>query len=225
MIKANKKILIFFGPPGSGKGTQAGMLGKKLKLPIISTGDLFRAEIKRKTAIGKKVKKILADGKLVSDIIVYKILDRRLLKNDVTKGFILDGFPRNKKQLDYVVRKIKKLTLKEDIIYSIFVDVSDKEVQSRISGRRICACGASYHIRYNPPRVKDYCDRCGAKIQIRKDDKPDVVRKRLKLYHKEIKPVLIYWEKEKELVRINGERSIGKIHSGIVKKLKEVKII
>jgi adenylate kinase len=225
MIKAKKTILIFFGPPGSGKGTQAGMLGKKIKLPVISTGDLFRAEIKRKTAIGKKVKKILADGKLVSDGIVYKILDRRLLKNDVTKGFILDGFPRNKKQLDYIVKKIKKSTLKEDIVYSIFIDVSDKKVQLRISGRRICACGASYHVKYNPPKVKDYCDSCGEKIQIRKDDKPDVVKKRLKLYHKEIGPVLAYWEKEKELIRINGERSIEKIHSGIIKKLKEVKII
>jgi len=214
-----KNIFIFFGPPGSGKGTQAGLLAKKMKLPVISTGDLFRAEIKNRTEIGNHVKKILSSGKLVSDKMVYKVLDRRLSKKDTGKGFILDGFPRNKKQLDYVNKKIKSIASEGDRVNSVLVDVSDKEVESRISGRRICACGATYHIIYNPPKTKDICDKCGFKIKIRKDDKPAVVRKRLKLYHKEISPVLAFWKKEKKIIVINGEQSIKKVFKDIVKKI------
>ena len=188
-------------------------------MPIIATGDLLRDEITRKTAIGRKVEKILAKGALVPESVIYKIIDKRLNKKDISLGFILDGFPRNKKQLNYIIRKIK-IASGQNNIWAILVNVSDKEVLKRLSGRRVCSCGATYHLKYNPPKKKAVCDICGGKLYIRNDDRPGVIKKRLKLYHKEMRPVLDYWNKSEKLISVNGEQSIKKIHVDIIKELK-----
>ncbi len=217
-----KTILIFFGPPGSGKGTQASLLAAKLKLPIIATGDLLRDEIARRTAIGRKAEKILAKGKLVPDSIVCGVIDKRFKNKDIRDGFILDGFPRDKKQLNYLIKKIKKIASDQNNVQAILVDVGDKEVLKRLSGRRVCGCGATYHLKYNPPKKKAVCDVCGGKLYIRDDDRPQVIKRRLKLYHKEMRPVLAYWAREKKLISINGEQSIKKIYVDIMKELKKL---
>jgi adenylate kinase len=216
-----KTILIFFGPPGSGKGTQASLLAAKLKLPIIATGDLLRDEIARRTVIGGKVEKFLTKGALVPESVIYKIIDKRLNKKDISRGFILDGFPRNKKQLSYIIGKIKKIADSKSNVWTILVNVSDKEVLKRLSGRRVCNCGATYHLKYNPPKNKNVCDACGGKLYIRNDDRSVVIKKRLKLFYKEARSVLNYWAREKKLVTINGEQSIKKIHMDIIKKVRD----
>lgn len=215
-----KTILIFFGPPGSGKGTQVGLLAAKLKLPIIATGDLSRDEIAKRTVIGRKVNKFLAKGALVPDSIIYKIIDKRLNKKDISMGFILDGFPRNKKQLNYLIQEIRKIAGGQNNVWAILVNVRDKEVLKRLSGRRVCGCGATYHLKYNPPKKKNICDVCGRKLYIRDDDRPAVIKERLILYHKEMRGVLNYWAQAKKLITINGEQSIKKIHADIIKKLR-----
>ncbi len=216
MNKKNRTILIFFGPPGSGKGTQAEMASLKYKIPAISTGDLLRNEIKKKTAIGNKVKNIIAKGKYVSEEIIIKMINNRVKKKDAKNGYILDGFPRNKSQLDYLM---KNLNIGESKVLAILVDVSDKEVKSRLGGRRVCSCGETYHIKFNPPKKKGVCDLCGSKLLIRDDDKPSVINNRLKIYHKEIDPILRYWKKSGKLVKINGEQSIEKVQGDVVRGL------
>lgn len=216
MQKKEKIIFIFFGPPGSGKGTQADMLAKKFKIPRISTGDLLRDEIKRKTKIGKEVEKILAKGRLVADNVTEKILFKRIKGKDAGEGFILDGFPRNIKQQNNLMRAIGK----KGKGLAVLVDVSDKEVKARLGGRRMCVCGATYHLKYNPPKKKNICDLCAGKLFIREDDKPAVISDRLKLYYKEIAPVLKYWERAEKLVEINGEQSIKAVQEDILKELK-----
>jgi adenylate kinase len=239
MKRAKKFILIFLGPPGSGKGTQAEMISKKIKLPTISTGELLREEIRAKTKIGRTVEKIIAKGKYAPEEIIEKIISKRIKKADAKRGFILDGFPRNKKQLNYLIEMLKiKRNLKRNriphrvsdffvisnrasdpFVIAILVDVSDKEVKSRLGGRRVCACGATYHIKFNPPKKKGVCDLCGSKLRIRDDDKPSVIANRLKIYHKEIAPIINYWEKNGKLIKINGEQSIKKVQKNILNSL------
>lgn len=217
MLK-KKNIIVFFGPPGSGKGTQAMALAKKLKIPTISLGEIFRAEINKKTKLGEEVAATIAKGKLVKEIVVETMIDQRLAKEDVKKGFILDGYPRNEKQNNELIKKIKKFNNNKTT--AILVNVSDKEVKRRLGGRRICVCGKNYHLLYNPPKKKDVCDRCGQKILIRKDDKPEVIAARLKLYHQEVRPILIYWGKNNGLLKINGEQNIKEVEKEIMNKLK-----
>jgi len=203
-----KTYLIFFGPPGSGKGTQVDLLAKKLKLPVVCPGELFRHEIEINSDIGKKVKKVVESGRLVSELITEKLVNNRLKKNDAKKGAIFDGFPRRRKQLNFLINKLKEIATSEDKIYAILVDVSDKEVKLRLGGRRVCDCGAAYHLQYNPPKKDEVCDLCGKKLSTRSDDKPEVITDRLKLYHKQTKPLLDYWQKSGKLIKINGEQSI-----------------
>jgi adenylate kinase len=193
------------------------MLSKKNKLPTISTGELLRREIKDKTILGKRVENIISQGKYVSDGIITKIIFKRIKNKDARKGYIFDGFPRNKKQLNSL---IKNLNLGEAEVLAILVDVSDKEVKSRLGGRRVCNCGATYHIKFNPPKKKGVCDSCGSKLFIRDDDRPSVITNRLKIYHRETDPILDYWEKNDKLIGINGEQSIKKVQQDIIKRLK-----
>ncbi len=220
MLNKNKTILIFLGPPGSGKGTQAEMVSKRTKLPAISTGKLLRQEVKGKTKIGKEVEKIVSRGDLVSNSIIEKLLFKRISKRDASGGFILDGYPRKKSQQDNLMKKLKNIIKEEDKIFAILVDVGDREVKSRLGGRRMCACGATYHLKFSPPKKKGVCDLCGSKLRVRADDKPSVIADRLKIYHKEIAPILDYWERSGRLIRVDGERSIKKVNRDIVKSLK-----
>jgi len=217
MPHKDKIILIFFGPPGSGKGTQAEMLAAKMKIPAISVGELLREEIAAGTKVGKTIAAAVSRGRLISDDIVEKLLFKRIAKKDAARGFILDGYPRKKSQQDNLMKKIKSIVAQGDKVFAVLVDVGDKEVKSRLSGRRVCACGATYHLKFNPPKKKGICDICGSKLRIRNDDKPSVIADRLKIYHREIAPILDYWKDNKKLIRVDGEQSIEAVHKDIFK--------
>ena len=229
---SQKTFLIFFGPPGSGKGTQADMLAEKIKLPVICPGELLRHEMELKTEIGKRVKLAVNSGKMVNEAIVEKLIDQRLGRRDAEKGAIFDGCPRRKKQLNFLIKKFNKIThnkcsnalLRKNQgnglrVAAILVNVSNKEVKQRLGGRRVCDCGAAYHIKYNPPKKRGVCDLCGKKLSVRADDKPAVIADRLKLYHKQTEPVLDYFQQRGELIKIDGERSIKRVQMDIMDKL------
>jgi adenylate kinase len=199
--------LIFFGAPGAGKGTIAKMLAEKLDLIHLSTGEMFRAEIASNSALGLKVKQIVESGALVSDEIVSQIVESALRKIK-GKGFILDGYPRNIQQAKMLEKILKKLKIKLDL--AILFEVSEKELIKRLSGRFYCPnCNAQYNVNtLNPPKVEGKCDVCGADLKQREDDKPETVKKRLKIYNETIKEVLEFYEKKALLKRINAENSI-----------------
>ncbi len=219
----SKKIIIFFGPPGSGKGTQAEMLAKKTDWKKISTGDLFRAEIAAGTKLGKAAAKYLKSGKLVPDKVTVSLVERSLKQK--ASGFIFDGFPRNKKQLSELLIIFKKILKKNDRVYALEVAVGDKEVKQRLSQRRMCACGKVYHLVYNPPINAGVCDICGGKLFTRNDDKPKVIAHRLRIYHHEGEPILDYFKKQGKLIKIDGEQPIQKIHDEIMEKVKGLKLL
>lgn len=217
-----KDFYIMFGPPGSGKGTQAEILGKKLNLPTISTGVLLRKEIENKTELGKKVESIMAAGNLVSDEIVAEMIDSRLKEKDAEQGAILDGYPRTLNQQNFLLNIFK--VMPEAKIIPLLVDVNDDEVVKRLGGRRACACGATYHMLYKPPKNDEICDICGKKLVIRPDDQPEVIKERLKVYHANADPVIDYWKKSGKLITINGEPPIKEVAEEIEKRLKEISI-
>jgi len=218
-----KTIILFFGPPGSGKGTQSDALGQKLNLPVISPGELLRHEEEKITKLGLLVSKNLANGKLVSDSIIDKILSARLVRPDARRGFILDGYPRNKSQLEWLKKKIKRISKIEDKIIAIHINVSDREVKSRIGGRRVCDCGAAYHLKHNPPIHIGLCDLCGKKLKQREDDKPKIVKERLSHFRKSIKSIVGYFKKNYTFINVDGEQSIKAIELEITKKINELK--
>lgn len=220
-MKNKKNILIFMGPPGSGKGTQTDMLAAKLKLPAISPGELLRQEVKKKTAIGKRIKNILASGEFVNNKIVEVLLEKRLAKKDAAKGIIFDGFPRNHKQIAYLEKRFDSFSVERYNAWTVYIDISDSEAKKRLTARRVCFCGATYHLISKPPKKKGICDECGQKIEHRADDKPAVVLKRLKIFHKENDPLLKFFLKKKMLIMINGERGIKDIQEDIIKRLKK----
>ena len=189
-----KTIIIFFGPPGSGKGTQAEMLAKITDWKKISTGDLFRAEIAAGTKVGKIADKYIKAGKLAPDKAAIKLVEQGLKQK--ASGFIFDGYPRNRQQLSDLLAIFKEFLKKGDQVYAIEVAVSDKEVKHRLSQRRMCVCGKVYHLAYNPPINQGVCDICGDKLFTRNDDKPKVVAHRLKIYHHNNEPLLDYWRKQ-----------------------------
>lgn len=199
------------------------MLANKTDWKKISTGDLFRAEIAAGTKLGKSADKYLKAGKLVPDKITVTLVEQGLKQK--TSGFIFDGFPRNRRQLNDLLVIFKKALKKNDQVYAIEVAVSDKEVKQRLSRRRLCACGRVYHLVYNPPINGGVCDICGGKLFIRNDDKPKVIAHRLEFYHGEGESALGYWQKQNKLIKIDGEQPIKKIHEEIMEKLKELKLI
>lgn len=217
-----KKIIIFFGPPGSGKGTQVELLANITDWKKIATGDLFRAEIAAGTKLGQLADRYIKAGKLAPDKITIGLVEKSLKQK--TSGFIFDGFPRNKKQLSELLAIFKKILKKNDQIYALEVAVSDKEVKQRLGQRRMCACGKVYHLVYNPPINQGVCDICGGQLFIRNDDKPAVIARRLKVYHHDGEPLLGYWQKQNKLIKINGEQAIRKIHEEIMERLKELKL-
>ncbi len=218
-----KTIIIFFGPPGSGKGTQAEMLAAKTGFKKISTGDLFRAEIAAGTKLGQAADKYLRAGKLVPDKITVGLVAKSLKHK--APGFIFDGFPRNKKQLNELLAIFKKTLKKNDRVYALEVAVGDREVKQRLGQRRMCACGKVYHLAYNPPINAGVCDICGAKLFTRNDDKPKVIAHRLKVYRHEGEPLLDYFKKQSKLLKIDGERAIKVIQAEILAKLKALSLL
>jgi adenylate kinase len=205
--------IIFLGAQASGKGTQAILLAKKLRVPHISTGDIFRSKVEDGDALGKKLETYMDKGKLVPNKITNKVIEDRLLKQDIKKGFILDGYPRTLAQakfLDKIVKFDKVIKIK----------ISDREAVERIKNRRSCDCGKTYNLKYNPPKKEEICDLCGDKLFTRDDDKPKAVRKRLSIFHKKIETLIKYYTKKDILILINGEQEIKKIHKDILELLK-----
>ncbi len=202
--------IALIGPPASGKGTQAELLSKELKLPLISTGNLFRWQIRRKTKLGKMIEEIVNRGDLVPDEIVNKIIKKET-KNK--RNFILDGYPRNLNQAIF----LDSIT---SLDYVLEIWISDQEALKRLTLRRVCQCGKTYHLIYNPPKNEEICDECGRTLFIREDDQKEKVLKRLEIYHQQTKPLIDFYQKKGILVKINGEQPIKDVFSEILIKLK-----
>lgn len=200
--------IIIFGPQGSGKGTQAELIAREHDLPYISTGDIFRYHIKNKTELGKIVSEYTDSGNLVPDEITNKIVAERIMQPDCARGFVLDGYPRNIEQLNF-------LNTVAAVDFAVEIDIDDKSAIERLSGRRACKCGLSYHLEYNPPRKQGICDKCGAELFIRDDDKPDAIKKRLEIYHEKTKPLLAAFLEKNVLFTVDGKKSIPEVYRQI----------
>jgi len=203
------------GAPGAGKGTQAKRIAKKYNIPHISTGDIFRANIKEGTELGKRAKEYMDKGELVPDDITIGMLLDRIHKADCKDGFVLDGFPRTIPQAKSLSEALSKLN--EKIDYAINIDVPDDSIITRMSGRRAClSCGSTYHIKYSAPKKENICDNCGSELVIRDDDKPETVKKRLDVYHKQTQPLIDYYDNENILANVDGTKDMEEVFLDIV---------
>lgn len=212
--------IVLLGGPGSGKGTQAKMLTEKLGVPQISTGDIFRAALKEGTPMGLKAKTFMDKGELVPDDVVIGVVEERLAKPDLEKGFMLDGFPRTLAQAEALDKILT--SLKKKIDHAILVDVPDEELVGRLSGRRTCrdsACGKMYHVMFNPPKIEGKCDACGADLYQRDDDNEKTIRERLTVYNSATSPLVDYYDGKGLLRRVEGVGPIGQIFASIEKVL------
>lgn len=195
--------IIMLGAPGAGKGTQAKMIAEKYQVPHVSTGDIFRANIKNGTELGMEAKKYMDQGLLVPDELTVKILLDRVAQADCAKGYVLDGFPRTIPQAEVLDEALNKLGQKID--YAINVDVPDENIVKRMSGRRACLkCGATYHLEHVPPKKEGVCDTCGSELVLRDDDKPETVLNRLKVYHDQTQPLIDFYTKKGVLKTVDG---------------------
>ncbi|MCR5147526.1 MAG: adenylate kinase [Eubacterium sp.] len=207
--------IIMLGAPGAGKGTQAKMLAEKFNIPHISTGDIFRANIKEGTELGKKAKEYMDKGLLVPDELVVDLVMDRFKADDCKDGYILDGFPRTIPQAEELDKALAAVGEKMD--YAINVDVPDENIVNRMSGRRACVgCGATYHIKYNPTKVEGICDKCGKELILRDDDKPETVLNRLKVYHDQTQPLIDYYGKAGIVRDVDGTVDMNDVFSAIL---------
>lgn len=212
--------IIMLGAPGAGKGTQAKMLADKYTIPHISTGDIFRANIKNGTELGKKAKEYMDAGALVPDELTVDLVMDRLAQADCEHGYILDGFPRTIHQAEKLTEALSGRG--GEIDAAVNVDVPDENIIHRMSGRRVCpGCGASYHVEHIPPKTEGVCDRCGAALIIREDDKEETVKKRLAVYHEQTQPLIDYYGAKGLVVDIDGTQSMNDVFAAIVSKLGE----
>ena len=207
--------LVLLGPPGSGKGTQAQRLVERYKIPQISTGDIFRQAVRDQTELGKRAKEYMDRGELVPDEVVVGMVEERLGQSDCKNGFILDGFPRTIAQAEALDKLLAGKGEKLDAVLEI--SVPDEEVVKRLSGRRTCRqCGAMYHIEFNPPKESGKCDKCGGELYQRDDDKEEVIKSRLQVYHSQTAPLIEYYQKEGLLNKIDGLGGIEEVFARIV---------
>ncbi len=212
--------IIMLGAPGAGKGTQAKKIAAKYGIPHISTGDIFRANIKEGTELGKKAKTYMDQGLLVPDELVVDLVVDRLQQDDCKKGYVLDGFPRTIPQAESLDAALAKAG--EKMEYAIDVNVPDENIVTRMGGRRACVgCGATYHIVYNPTKVEGICDTCGEKLILRDDDKPETVQKRLGVYHEQTQPLIDYYTKAGILKEVDGTVDMEDVFQSIVQILGE----
>lgn len=212
--------IIMLGAPGAGKGTQAKMIADKYSVPHISTGDIFRANIKNGTELGMEAKKYMDQGLLVPDELTVKILLDRVAQDDCKNGYVLDGFPRTIPQANVLDEALNKLGDKID--YAINVDVPDENIIRRMSGRRAClACGATYHIEHVPPKTEGICDRCGKELVLRDDDKEETVKNRLNVYHDQTQPLIDFYEEKGVLKSVDGTVDMKDVFAAIVSILGE----
>ena len=203
------------GAPGAGKGTQAKMLADKYDIPHISTGDIFRANIKNGTELGIKAKEYMDKGLLVPDELTCDLVVDRIKQDDCAKGYILDGFPRTIPQAECLDNALNVMNDKID--YAVNVDVPDENIIKRMSGRRACVgCGATYHIVYNPTKEEGICDRCGKELILRDDDKPETVENRLNVYHEQTQPLIDYYNNKGVLQEVDGTKDMQEVFDAIV---------
>ncbi len=209
MASKDRTFIVFLGPPGSGKGTQAKILEKQLGLPQVATGDLFRFNLKNETELGLLAKKYMDAGELVPDEVTIRMVEDRLAREDCARGAILDGFPRNLHQavaLDAMLEPYGGVT-----VVPLFV-VEDDVVVERISGRRVCRnCGAVYHVKFNPPKRDNVCDVCGGELYQRDDDRPETVKNRLYVYYKQTGPLIGYYFAKGLLEEIDASKPVNEV--------------
>ena len=212
--------IIMLGAPGAGKGTQAIMIAKEYNVPHISTGDMFRANIKNNTPLGVEAKKYMDAGQLVPDELTVKILLDRVAKDDCKNGYVLDGFPRTIPQAEVLENALNELNDKID--YAINVDVPDENIIKRMGGRRACVkCGATYHIEHVPPKTEGICDNCGEALVLRDDDKPETVKSRLEVYHNQTQPLIDFYNERNVLKTVDGTQDMNDVFKAIVSILGE----
>ena len=206
--------IIMLGAPGAGKGTQAKKIAEKYRIPHISTGDIFRANIKNGTELGKKAKTYMDQGLLVPDELVVDLVVDRVNQEDCANGYVLDGFPRTIPQAEALDKALSEMGQKMD--YAINVEVPDDNIVNRMSGRRACVdCGATYHIVYAPTKTEGVCDKCGGSLILRDDDKPETVLKRLGVYHEQTQPLIDFYEKKGVLRTVDGTLPMEEVFAAI----------
>ena len=207
--------IIMLGAPGAGKGTQAKMIAEKYKIPHISTGDIFRANIKNNTELGLEAKKYMDQGLLVPDELTVKILLDRVAKEDCAGGYVLDGFPRTIPQAQVLEDALAGQG--EKIDYAVNVDVPDENIVRRMSGRRACLkCGATYHVEHIPPKAEGICDTCGSELVLRDDDRAETVQNRLKVYHDQTQPLIDYYNRKDILKVVDGTVDMQDVFRAII---------
>jgi adenylate kinase len=213
--------LVFLGPPGSGKGTQAGLVGEKLGVPQISTGDILRESVALKTDLGEKARSYMESGRLVPDDIMLSLVDKRIGEADCTDGFVLDGFPRTLAQALGIEEILSKRGEAIDAV--VFIDVDDEVVLGRLSRRRVCPqCKALYNLEADPPRKNEKCDRCGVELVLRADDKQDTVRTRLGVYRNDTLPLDDYYDSRGLLRTVDGNAEIQDVFSAVIEEIVKV---
>ncbi len=207
--------IIMLGAPGAGKGTQAKKIAEKYSIPHISTGDIFRANIKNNTELGQKAKTYMDKGELVPDELVVDLIMDRFKEADCANGYVLDGFPRTIPQAESLDKALAANN--EAVDFAINVEVPDENIINRMSGRRACVgCGATYHIQFNAPKVEGVCDTCGEKLILRDDDKPETVKNRLSVYHEQTQPLIDYYSKKGVLAEVDGTQAMDDVFNAIV---------
>ncbi len=206
--------LILMGAPGAGKGTQSAQISEKYHIPAIATGDILRAAIKEGTELGKAAKSYIDAGQLVPDSVVIGIIKEYLASDACKNGFILDGFPRSIPQAE----ALDAMGVKIDVVLSI--EVADEKIIERMSGRRVCSCGASYHVVYNPPKTTDVCDKCGAALYVRADDAAETVKNRLETFHAQTEPLKEFYSAKGLLVSVEGQEEVADTTALVFKALK-----
>ena len=212
--------MVMLGAPGAGKGTQAIKIADKYDIPHISTGDIFRANIKGGTELGQKAKSYIDKGELVPDEVTIGMLLDRIAQDDCKNGYVLDGFPRTIPQAESLTEALKSQG--DQIDFALNIDVPDEAIIERMSGRRACPkCGATYHIVYAAPKTENICDKCGTELIIRSDDKPETVKDRLNVYHQQTEPLIAYYKAAGVLREVDGTQELPKVFEDVVAILSE----
>ena len=210
--------LILIGAPGAGKGTQSAKISEKYQIPSVATGDILRAAIKAQTELGKLAKSYIDAGNLVPDAVVIDLIKEHLAPDACKNGFILDGFPRSIPQAE----ALDAMGVRIDVVLNI--DVADEKIVERMSGRRVCSCGASYHVTYIPPKTENVCDKCGAELYIRADDAAETVKNRLATFHQQTEPLLEYYDKRGLLVTVEGQEEVADTTALVFRALKPFEV-
>ena len=213
--------MVLLGPPGAGKGTHAKILSERYRIPHISTGDLLRDEIERATPLGKRAQSFIDSGKLVPDDVVIDMMGERLQHSDARNGFILDGFPRTAEQAKALDRMLRERKTPLNLVLQF--NTSEKVIVDRLSGRRVCTnCGANYHIRNIPPKREGICDVCAKPLVQRKDDDPNTIRKRLKVYEEQTAPLVEFYKQLKVLQVVNGDLEIEPLQKELLECMQSI---